>query len=195
MIVKAAWVLSVILAAESKGQRLEAFDAVAENVAREASASPLFKGELGAHETAALLVGWYHFESHNDPLAVGDCGPKHTTKQGTCVPGAGGNSFGLGQTNRSNFKALGIEDAQAYLRDVPRQVQVSLAMMHRSFATCRTRPVEERGIWYAVGGDGCVDEHHESDRAKALEEGARKSKHRIAYGRWLFEKHRAIIEP
>lgn len=183
MIVKASYVLALILAAQAKTPRLPAFDVVAENVAKESNARPLFKGELGAHETAATLVGLFRFESGNDPSAVGDCAPKDTTTHGTCVPGAKGSSFGLGQVNKTNFAWLGIGSAEAYLSDVGQQVRTVLTMLHRSFTICRARPVDERASWYVRGGDGCP----ETEEAKRL------SRHRLTFGRSLFEKHHSLV--
>ena len=186
--VSAAWVSVLILSIEgaSSPRRLppeppdqKIFGVVAEHIAKESTASPVFTGEHGAEQTAALLVALFHFESGNDPKAVGDCSPKETTKFGTCMPGARGHSFGLGQINDSNFKGLGIKSSEDFLGDVGLQVRTSLRMMKSSFAICRTRPLEERAAWYVEGSDGCPT----SDRAAKL------SRHRIGRGIALYKAH------
>lgn len=173
-----AWVLSLLIYLDPKSAYREDFPRIAEAIAIESTASPVFEGRSGAWKTAALEVAIARYESNFQIDATGDCKPKDTTKFGTCKPGARGSSFGLYQISRSNFRTLEVTEEEM-TTDPVLQTRASLRMVRNSLRICRARPLEERLAQYAAGGEGC---------SESLD-ATTKSRHRMLTGMMLFRSH------
>jgi hypothetical protein len=116
----------------------ESYATTAEHITQASNAAPLFVGVDGSRRTAATLLAWAFFESRFDPKAIGD----------------NGSAFGLYQVHLGTPpKGTSRED----LFDPPHAVPIALALFRQSFRICSRSPWEERGAWFAAGGDGCKE--------------------------------------
>jgi hypothetical protein len=109
---------------------------------------PVFKGEDGAKKTAAMLVAWAYHESRFDPRALGDHG----------------TALGLFQIHSSTVPDVPKDE----LFDPDRASVVARDLMLQSFRICSAFPLEERGGWYAAGGEGCKEEGRKKSRVRMM---------------------------
>lgn len=124
----------------------ETYSATAAAFAEIATRSTLFQGEDGAKKTAALFVAWSYNESRFDPKAIGDKG----------------TSFGLFQIKRSTAPTASLEE----LTDSFHSTRIARDLMLQSFRICKDFPLEERGGWYAAGGEGCKEAGRKKSRVR-----------------------------
>lgn len=157
--VQAAWVLSLMLAAQPKSPWLETYDETSEAIADASNATPLYLGEEGPIQTAALVTAISLFEGNFKPNAVGD----------------NKSSFCTMQISQGNFKALGITQEQIQT-DIKVCIRAGLQMLKISFGVCRAFPAELRIAHYAGGGNCCPTNL----------DAQTKSKHRFNKGMWFF---------
>jgi hypothetical protein len=161
-----AWILSLmcLLVPPATAPWRDSFPRTAAALAAEANARPLFKGERGREETAALLVAWASFESAFDPGALGDC---HGAKERTA---AACDSHGLFQISKANAPSRELLEPEGAAAHAGR-------LFAESFRICRGRPRPELGAWFAAGGNGCK------------EAGFAASRHRFARAERLLREH------
>jgi hypothetical protein len=124
----------------------ESYPNVAAAIADASFREPMFKGEDGARRTAAMLTAWAFHESRFDPKAVGD----HKT------------AFGLYQIHASTIPAVPKDD----LFDPEKATRAARELMLQSFRICSSFPLEERGGWYASGGEGCKEPGRKASRVR-----------------------------
>jgi hypothetical protein len=124
----------------------ETYPLTAAAIADASVRGPLFKGEDGPKKTAALLTAWAYHESRFDPKALGDHG----------------TALGLWQIHHSTVPDVPRDN----LFDAAEAAIVARNLMHQSFRICSSFPLEERGGWYAAGGEGCQEAGRKKSRVR-----------------------------
>lgn len=154
-----AWVMSLMVMLQPSAPWRDTYDRTAYAIEDAARVAPL-PGEADREarvvETVAELVAVTYFESHFDPIAVGDHG----------------QSLGLAQIGVSNLTALGLNRSQ--LLEPEWNLYAAAEFLKQSHRTCRGRPPDEQLAAYATGRGLC-----------RVPEGVRASKNRIRKARAL----------
>lgn len=139
--------LMVTLQPDVPAKLRDSYPETAAAIARAADTTPLFDGEHGKEETAALLVGVAFHESHFVRDAVGDHG----------------RSFGLFQ---SQPPTAGV--SRDNLLDPNEAATAALQLLQQSMRVCRSRPLEDRLAWYAGGGGSCPEGREAAEDSRAF---------------------------
>jgi len=148
-------------------------------IAKAANANPLFGGDDGPAQTAAWMSSVARFEGGFHKGVAGDAPCLQRDADKKCVRRGKPTSFCPMQVSNGNFAVLGITEEQIQ-ESLDVCYSAGLRMMRMSFRVCSGRPLDERLVHYAFGGDGCrVD----------VEDAAKKSGHRARLGKALFRKH------
>lgn len=157
-----AWILSLFHALAPHPACGDDCDRIARGIATASERDPLYKGPLGAAQTASTLTAFAWHEARLQEKVVGD----------------GRVSFGLFQIQRETAsEVLGRPVTKEELLDVDTAAPIAITLLKKSRIVCARRPEDERFAWYAAGGNGCK------------ESGFAKSAHRALLAKRLLREH------
>lgn len=148
-------------------------------IAKAANANPLFAGDDGPAQTAAWMSSVARFEGGFRKGVAGDAPCLARDAQNKCTKRGKPTSFCPMQVSNGNFQTLGITEEQIQ-GNLDVCYAAGLRMMRMSFRVCSGRPLDDRLVHYAAGGDGCLVENTDA---------VNKSGHRARLGKALYRKH------
>lgn len=141
------WVIGLMLQLQPNSPWIDTYFDTAIAITEAAEQSPLFRGDDGAKQTAAILVSLSWFESRFQPDAVGDNGS-------SC------GAFQIQPRTSTRYTC-------AELQDPAYAAGEAIRLIRQSFRVCAARPLPERLAWFA-GGGSCVRGIRESKHRMAL---------------------------